>query len=137
MQKQPGYTLERIEAALRGEFDADQLSDDEQRIFMDMFAAMLMERDSESEALAAQMRDEGGYVGLDEHDNLVRTLPGGGVEVIEISDAERQRRQEYVDYARATVELEGFTVDDATKDRARRYITGEITLAELVALKPK
>ncbi|XRD81907.1 antitoxin VbhA family protein [Dyella halodurans] len=81
------------------------------------------------------MRDEGGYVGLDDQDNLVRTLPGGGLDVIEISDAERQRRQEYFNCAVATAELEGLKVDDATKDRARRYIAGEISLAELVALK--
>ena len=137
MRNEASCALGRVEAALRGEFDADQLDDDEQRIFMDLFAVRMMGPNPESDALAAKMRDEGGYVGLDDQDNLVRTLPGGGVEVIEISDAERQRRQEYFNYALVTVELEGFTVDDATKDRARRYVAGEISLAELVALKPE
>ncbi|XRD81745.1 antitoxin VbhA family protein [Dyella halodurans] len=64
-------------------------------------------------------------------------LPGGGMEVIEGGEAARQRRQECVNYALATVALEGFTPDDATKERTRRYVAGEITLAELVALKPE
>ena len=78
----PGFTLDRVRAALTGEFDADNLSEDEARIFMDEFAAYLMGPNAESEALAEKMRQEGGYVGEDEQGRLVRTLPGGGVEVI-------------------------------------------------------
>lgn len=51
-----------------------------------------------------------------------------------ITAEERARRQEIADYALATVGLEGFVPDAATQERARRWVNGEITMAELVAL---
>lgn len=78
----PGYTLDRARAALIGEFDADQLSPDEELLFADLFTDYLMQPNPENEAFVAKMFAKGGYVGEDEHGRLVRTLPGGGVEVI-------------------------------------------------------
>ncbi|NKJ21959.1 antitoxin VbhA family protein [Dyella sp. SG609] len=49
-----------------------------------------------------------------------------------ISVAERQRRQEAVDYALATVGLEGFSPSDAVQELARRYVNGEISMVELM-----
>ncbi len=49
-----------------------------------------------------------------------------------ITPEERARRQKHADGARANVGLEGFKPDEATEERMRRYIEGEITLAELV-----
>lgn len=77
-----GYTLDRVHAALNGELDADQLSPDEELLFTDLFADYLMRPNLENEAFVAKMFTEGGYVGEDERGQLVRTLPGGGVEVI-------------------------------------------------------
>lgn len=79
----PGRTLDRVYAALRGELDADLLEPDEARLFMDLFAEYLARPNPEGVAMAANMYAEGGYVGDDEQGRLVRTLPGGGVEIIE------------------------------------------------------
>ncbi|WP_147269654.1 hypothetical protein [Rhodanobacter denitrificans] len=78
-----GYTLDRVYAALRGEFDADLLELDEQVVFTDLLAEYLMGPNAEGEAFAAKMCSEGGYVGFDDQGRLVRTMPGGHVEVIE------------------------------------------------------
>lgn len=52
-----------------------------------------------------------------------------------LSADERARRQEAVDYARASIGLEGFTLSQADEDHARRFINGEIDLAEYVAVR--
>jgi hypothetical protein len=49
-----------------------------------------------------------------------------------ISDVERQRREDAVDFARASVGLEGFTPSEEAEAHARQYINGEIELAEFV-----
>lgn len=48
-----------------------------------------------------------------------------------ITEAERARRQEVVDYGRGTVRLEGFILSPEMEELNRRYVAGEITLAEL------
>lgn len=75
--------LSRVRAAVAGQLDADTLNDAEAAAFMDAWAVYQMGPNPESEAFAARMRAEGGYVGEDDQGRLVRTLPGGGVEVIE------------------------------------------------------
>jgi hypothetical protein len=50
----------------------------------------------------------------------------------QISDAERRRREEAVNYARSSVGLEGFQLSEADEKRARRFINGEIDLTEFV-----
>ena len=50
-----------------------------------------------------------------------------------ISDDERHRRQKAVDYARASVRLEGFTLDADIEALNQRYVAGELTSAELTA----
>lgn len=47
-----------------------------------------------------------------------------------ITEAERRRRQAAVDYARASVGLEGFKLSDADLAHARRFVDGEINLEE-------
>lgn len=49
-----------------------------------------------------------------------------------ISETERRRRQEACDYARASVGLEGFTLSDDDLAHMRRFVDGEIDLAEFV-----
>lgn len=51
---------------------------------------------------------------------------------LKISDAERRRREEAVNYARSSVGLEGFQLSKADEKRARRFINGEIDLTEFV-----
>lgn len=48
-----------------------------------------------------------------------------------ITEAERARRQDVVDYGRSTVRLEGFILSPEMEELNRRYVAGEITLAEL------
>jgi predicted transcriptional regulator len=47
-----------------------------------------------------------------------------------IGEAERQRRQDAVNYGWASVGLEGFSVSPAAREHGRRFIEGEIDLHE-------
>jgi hypothetical protein len=51
-----------------------------------------------------------------------------------ISEAEQERRKKAVDFARASLVLEGFKISDAAEERARRLISGEIDLVEFVKM---
>lgn len=44
-----------------------------------------------------------------------------------ISENEHAKRQQRVDFARGNIELEGFTLDDETKQISEKYINGEIS----------
>lgn len=44
-----------------------------------------------------------------------------------ITEAERARRQEAIDEARATVRLEGFVLSPEVEELNRRYVAGEMT----------
>lgn len=48
-----------------------------------------------------------------------------------ISAVERQRRENAVNFARASVGLEGFKVSDEYEVQAKRFIEGDIELSEL------
>src|SRR5690606_1577917 len=48
------------------------------------------------------------------------------------SDAERDRRVAAVNYARASVGLEGFSLSAADEEHAQRFIDGDIDLEEFV-----
>ena len=47
-----------------------------------------------------------------------------------ISNQERRLREQAVNFARASVGLEGFKQTQTTEERARQFINGEIELAE-------
>ena len=49
-----------------------------------------------------------------------------------ISLAERKRREEAVNYARASVGFEGFKIGKAEEQHARRFINGEIDMPEFL-----
>lgn len=49
-----------------------------------------------------------------------------------INAADRKRREEAVNYSRASVGLEGFKLSPADEAHAARFINGEIDLAEFV-----
>ena len=51
-----------------------------------------------------------------------------------LSSEERKRRRAAVDYARASVELEGFVLPLEERILAERYVNGEIELDEYVAM---
>lgn len=50
-----------------------------------------------------------------------------------ISAAERQRREEAVNFARASMGLEGFIRSDKAEAHAQRFVSGEIDLDEYLA----
>lgn len=52
-----------------------------------------------------------------------------------LSAAERRKRQQAIDYARASVALEGFTLTEEDERHAQRYIDGEIDLAAFVRVE--
>lgn len=50
-----------------------------------------------------------------------------------ITEAERRKRQEAVNFARASVSLEGFKPSPECEAQAVRFINGEIEIAEVIA----
>ena len=51
----------------------------------------------------------------------------------DLDPAERRRRQEAFDFARASVSLEGFVLTKEAEDLTRRFINGEIELADFLS----
>ena len=49
-----------------------------------------------------------------------------------ITDAERRKRQEAADFARASLALEGFKISEEVESQTARFIAGEIDLAEFI-----
>ena len=49
-----------------------------------------------------------------------------------ITEAERRKRQEAANFARANVGLEGVKPSEEAEQRVARFVAGEIDLAELV-----
>jgi len=49
-----------------------------------------------------------------------------------ITEDERRKRQRAVNYARASVGLEGFKPSQADEEHAARFVAGEIDLADFV-----
>ena len=49
-----------------------------------------------------------------------------------ISDEERKRRQKAVDYARASIELSGFSLGTEDEARAQAFVDGDLDLSDFV-----
>ncbi|MDQ7965326.1 antitoxin VbhA family protein [Pseudomonas plecoglossicida] len=54
-------------------------------------------------------------------------------ESITITNAERERRWKAVEYARASIALEGFVLSADQEQRAQAFVNGELTLADFVS----
>lgn len=54
------------------------------------------------------------------------------IDVVELSDEERGRRQAAVDYARASLMLEGFALSPELERQALAFVNGDMTLFEFV-----
>ena len=50
-----------------------------------------------------------------------------------ITEAERRKRQEAVNFARANVGLEGFKPSEEAEQHTTRFVAGEIALAEFLS----
>lgn len=55
----------------------------------------------------------------------------------ELSGFEKLRRRDAIEFARASVQLEGFTVSPAWIDLAEKFVQGEITFEELRLMTTK
>ena len=53
--------------------------------------------------------------------------------IINVTDAERQRRLDAVKYARASLGLEGFALSAEEEHRAQAFVNGMLTMAEFIA----
>ena len=49
-----------------------------------------------------------------------------------ITDVERKRRQEAVDYARASIELSGYRLGTEDESRAQAFVNGDLDLSDFV-----
>lgn len=54
-----------------------------------------------------------------------------------LSESERNKRKETVDFANASVNLSGFEVTDGMERLGEHYISGEIDLEEFLAISQK
>lgn len=80
----PGFTLDRVRAALEGQFSPTDLSDDEQEIYYDLLADRRNARmEKRRAAFAQELLQQPGNVGYDKDGNLVQTLGDGKVEILE------------------------------------------------------
>lgn len=56
-------------------------------------------------------------------------------DIIDVSGAEMLRRQKAVDYARASLALEGFVICNDEEQRAQAFVNGKLTLAEFISVE--
>jgi hypothetical protein len=76
----PGFTLDRVHAALEGRMSAADLTEDEWRIFDDLQWEASAEPTEAAKKFFAELRRTPGTVGEDEHGNLVRAADDGSVQ---------------------------------------------------------
>lgn len=79
----PGFTLDRVRAAFEQRFDPEDLTAAEREIFEDLRGAAMDAPSKAKDDFLAELRQRSGAVGYDERGRLVRTLPDGGVEVLQ------------------------------------------------------
>jgi len=81
-EETPGYTLDRVHAALEGRFNPDDLSEGEFAIYEDLEWQASLVPTPEALAFAEAIKTQPGAVGYDEQDRYVRVRPDGSREVI-------------------------------------------------------
>lgn len=77
------FDQRRVKAALNGQLDAQCLSRSERSAFDDSLGSALAIPSAKSVKEMTAVRKAGGAVGYDKHGRLVRTLTGGGIEILE------------------------------------------------------
>ena len=88
-----------------------------------------------------ELRSEFADAALQENRELMRAYVNQSRERVSgpvntaISATEKRRREAAVNFARASVGLEGFTPSEAADTGARQFIQGDIQLADFVQVK--
>ncbi|MEB1764594.1 hypothetical protein VDR48_19820 [Xanthomonas campestris pv. campestris] len=82
IEQAPGFTLDRVRAALEGRFDAASLTANERRHYYDLLDDELASPSSAENSVMAQLGKSAGAAGYDEHGRLVRVAPDGTTTVI-------------------------------------------------------
>ena len=82
VEQAPGFTLDRVRAAVDGRVDPDRLSEDEAILYEDLEWQAVLIPTARSLAFAEAIKVEPGAVGDDEQGRMVRVLPDGSREVI-------------------------------------------------------
>lgn len=82
VERAPGFTIDRVKAALEGSFSVDDLTEEEQEAYFELLGEHFDQPSPAAEAFFEARRAKGGGVGRDSDGRLVRALPGGGSEVI-------------------------------------------------------
>lgn len=78
----PGFTLDRVRAALDGRCDPEELTEHEWELFDELRFQSIGEPTAENDAFFAALKTTDGAVGYDENDRLVRVRADGTHEVI-------------------------------------------------------
>ena len=79
----PGFTLERVHAAIEGRFDPANLSSEERIYYYEMLDEKMTYPSAEVIAAAEKRGQQPGAVGYDEAGRLVRRRADGGLDVLE------------------------------------------------------
>ena len=82
VESAPGFTLDRVRAALEGRFSVDDLAAEDQESFFDLLSNHFDTPSPTADAFYEARREGGGGVGRDEQGRLVRALPGGKSDMI-------------------------------------------------------
>jgi hypothetical protein len=80
LEAAPGFTLDRVSAALEGRLTAADLTEDEWRIFDDLQWEASAEPGKAAREFFAELRGTPGTVGENEHGNLVRVAVDGSLQ---------------------------------------------------------
>ncbi|QND62062.1 ParD-like family protein (plasmid) [Mesorhizobium sp. AR07] len=83
IEQAPGFTLDRVRAALEGRFDPALLADQERTHYYDLLDDVMLAPSSEETAAMALLGRSAGAAGYDAHGRLVRVAGDGNTVVIE------------------------------------------------------
>ncbi|RCS21333.1 hypothetical protein DUT91_24865 [Phyllobacterium salinisoli] len=82
VENAPGFTLDRVRAAVEGRFDPADLSPVEREYFYDAMDDIMAQPGANEEANLQALVSAGGAVGMDDQGRLVRSRKGGTTEVM-------------------------------------------------------
>jgi len=82
LESAPGFTLDRVRAALDGRLSAADLTEDEWRVYDELAWEAMAQPSATAIKFFDELRRTPGTVGEDEHGNLVRVAPDGTLQAL-------------------------------------------------------